>query len=61
MHIILYVLVDSFLYYYLTCNDLYITIYYRITYMLYLKHEFNNNNILNIKYNVPMFNSEQLL
>ena len=26
--------------------------YYRITYRLYLKHKFNNINILNIKYNI---------
>ena len=32
--------------------------YYKITYRLYLKHKFNNNNILNIKYNVSMFNNE---
>ena len=32
--------------------------YYRITYRLYLTHTFNNNNILNIKYNVSMFNNK---
>ena len=26
--------------------------YYRITYLLYLKHKFNNNNIFNMKYNM---------
>ena len=31
--------------------------YYRITYRLYLKHKFNNNNILNIKYNVSIMNN----
>ena len=29
--------------------------------MLYLKHEFNINNMFNIKYNVSMFNIEQSL
>ena len=29
--------------------------------MLYLKHEFNINNIFNIKYNVSMFNIYQSL
>ena len=38
-----------------------IYINYRITYRLYLKHEFNNNNFFNIKYNVSIFNIEQLL
>ena len=28
--------------------------YYKITYQLYLKHTFNNNNIWNIKYNVSI-------
>ena len=32
--------------------------YYRITYRLYLKHKFNNNNIYNIKYNVSLLNNE---
>ena len=32
--------------------------YYRITYRLYLKNKCNNNNILNINYNVSMFNNE---
>ena len=33
--------------------------YYRITYRLYLKYKFNNNNILNIKYNVSIFNNKK--
>ena len=39
----------------------YILQYYIITYMLYLIHEFNINNILNIKYNVSMFNIDKSL
>ena len=31
--------------------------YYRITYRLYLKHKFNNNNIWNIKYHVSIMSN----